>query len=141
LNTFFVALNMILGIAIPVALQLWDRRFLSREEREWLWNYASWGSAVYNFGPFSLVAWGYVTRSPRYWRGLFFGMLLTWGALLAQGTIGEIVGRALGFRDKQLVENRQSILILMGAATVLAAIIGAGRAAYELVRPRRRAPP
>jgi hypothetical protein len=140
LNTFFVALNMLLGIVIPVGIQLGDRAYLSRGEREWVWNYASWGSAVYNFGPFSLVAWGYVTRSPRYLRGLFFGVLFTWAALLSQGLICEIVGRALGFRDKQLSENRDSIAVLMAAAVVLAGVIGLGRAIYEAVRPKRARP-
>jgi uncharacterized BrkB/YihY/UPF0761 family membrane protein len=62
-------LVMLLGIAVPLVLQLWDRRRLAPEQRERAWNFASWGSALYAFGPLSLLGWYWVTR--RGWRRLY----------------------------------------------------------------------
>lgn len=134
MNVLFFVLNVLLGIGIPLGLQLHDRRRLSAEERAWVWNFASWGSAVYNFGPLSLVAWGYVTRSPRYWLGLAHGVLLAEIALLAQGVVAEGVGRALAFRAKDLADNRMGFVATMAAVVALALVVGAGRAVYEAVR-------
>ncbi len=138
MGTLFFALNMVLGMLIPLALQRMDRRRMTTEERAWVWNFASWGSAVYNFGPMSLVAWGYVTRSPRYVRGLAIGAGLAVMALVVQGVCAEVLGRLFGFREKQLADNRLGFLGTMGAAVVLAILIGVGRAIYEVVRPHLR---
>jgi hypothetical protein len=54
--------SALLGIALPLLLQLWDRRRLGREARERAWNVASWGAALYAFGPLSLLGWYSVTR-------------------------------------------------------------------------------
>ena len=93
MGTLFFALNMVLGMLIPLALQRMDRRRMTTEERAWVWNFASWGSAVYNFGPMSLVAWGYVTRSPRYVRGLATGAGLAVTAIATQGVVVEGFGQ------------------------------------------------
>lgn len=134
MNVLFFVLNVLLGIGIPLGLQLHDRRRLSAEERAWVWSFASWGSAVYNFGPLSLVAWGYVTRSPRYWLGLAHGVLLAEIALLAQGLVAEGVGRALALRAKDLADNRMGFVATMAAVVALALVVGAGRTVYEAVR-------
>ena len=55
-------LGMVLGIALPLMLQLWDHRRLGREARERAWNVASWGAALYAFGPLSMLGWCWVTR-------------------------------------------------------------------------------
>jgi hypothetical protein len=142
-GVFFFALNVVLGIAIPLSLQLLDRRRMTPEERRWVWNFASWGAALYNFGPASLVAWGYVTRSPRYWRGLFRGALMAMIALVAQGLVCELVGRAAGFPEKDLAETRLGFEVMMAAMAALAVVLGLGRSVYEAVRRLglRSAPP
>ncbi len=134
MGAFFVLLNMVLGIAVPLGIQLLDRERMTREERAWVWTFASWGSAVYNFGPLSLVAWGYVTRSPRYARGLAIGAGLAVTAVAAQGVVVEGFGQALGLGAKQLADNRLGVAATMGAAVVLAVLVCVVRGAYEAVR-------
>ncbi|MBI4702186.1 MAG: transcriptional regulator [Deltaproteobacteria bacterium] len=53
---------MVLGILLPLLLQLWDRRRLSAAQRARSWNLASWACALYAFGPASLLGWYWVTR-------------------------------------------------------------------------------
>jgi len=139
-GVLFFVFSLFWGVTIPLGLQLLDRASLTSREREWVWGFASWGSALYNFGPLSLVAWGYVTRSPRYVRGLGIGVALTARALLAQGLLCEGFGRLIGMRAKALEQNRLGIVGTMLAACLLAVIIGAGRAVYEAVRRARRPP-
>lgn len=134
MGVLFFALNLVFGIAIPLAIQVWDRDRLSDEERAWVWGYASWGSALYNFGPLSLVAWGYVTRSPRYLRGLAVGVGWTGVALVAQGVFGEVFGRLLRVPERQLEQARSGVVGAFVVACILAVIIGTGRAIYEAAR-------
>lgn len=134
MNVLFVVANLVLGIVIPLGLQLHDRGRLAPEQRAWVWNFASWGSALYNFGPLSLIAWGYVTRSPRYWRGLAVGVLLAEIALLLQGAAAEGLGRALSFKPKALAENREGFLATMVFMVALALAVGAGRFVHDLIR-------
>jgi hypothetical protein len=54
--------GMVLGIALPLLVQQWDRRRLGLEARERAWNVATWGSALYAFGPLSMLGWCWVTR-------------------------------------------------------------------------------
>ncbi|MCC6525713.1 MAG: transcriptional regulator [Polyangiaceae bacterium] len=49
-------------ILLPLAAQLWDRRYLDAAARERAWNAASWGAALYAFGPASMLGWFFVTR-------------------------------------------------------------------------------
>ncbi|MGK3966032.1 transcriptional regulator [Sorangium sp. So ce118] len=58
-----LAIQMVLGIALPLALQLWDRRRLTPEQRNACWNGATWGAALYAFGPLSMLGWCWVTRN------------------------------------------------------------------------------
>lgn len=67
------AVAMILGILLPLIVQLIDKRRLSAEARERAWNTATWGSALYAFGPLSMLGWSWVTR-PR-WRRIVMGPL------------------------------------------------------------------
>lgn len=136
----FFVFNLFWGVTIPLGLQLLDRESLTHREREWVWGFASWGSALYNFGPLSLVAWGYVTRSPRYLRGLGIGVALIARALVAQGLLCEGFGRLVGMKAKELEQNRLGIVGTMLAACLLAVIVGIGRAVYEAVRKARRPP-
>jgi hypothetical protein len=139
-NVLFFAANIALGILIPLAVQLLDRRRMTPEQRRWVWGYATWGSALYNFGPLSLVAWGYVTRSPRYARGLAVGVGLTAIALAAQALACEVLGRAIQLRPKALAESREGFVAALAVAVALALLIGAGRAVHEAFRRRPAAP-
>lgn len=62
-------LMIVLGIAFPLLLQLWDKRRLDDEARARSWNFASWACALYAFGPLSLLGWYWVTR--RGWRRVY----------------------------------------------------------------------
>lgn len=136
---FFFLFNFVVGIFLALGIQLWDRRRLLPEQRAWAWNAASWGSAVYNFGPLSLVAWGYVTRSPRYVVGLLVGVELATVALLVQGALNEAVGRLLGFSAAKLELHRAQMLGSIAVCAALAILVGSGRYIYEAVRRRGRA--
>lgn len=137
MKVLLLALNIVLGIVVPLGAQLWDRRRMSRAEREQVWNFASWGSALYNFGPFSLVAWGYVTRSPRYWWGLCWGAILAEGAFCAQWAINEALVLALSVPAKEARGIRDAFGAQMLAAVALAVLVGLGRALHDAVRGRR----
>jgi len=63
------AVTMVLGILLPLLVQLWDRRRMGAERRQLAWGYASWGSALYAFGPLSMLGWIFGTR-PRWLRCL-----------------------------------------------------------------------
>jgi hypothetical protein len=55
-------LTWLLGIALSLAVQLWDRSRLSPAQRERAWNLPSWAVALYWFGPLSMLGWARVTR-------------------------------------------------------------------------------
>jgi hypothetical protein len=61
----------ILGILLTLLLQRWDKRRLDDDQRARSWNYATLAQAVFNFGPWSMLGWGWVTRRRK---GLFFGL-------------------------------------------------------------------
>jgi hypothetical protein len=60
---------MVLSIIVPLSIQLWDKRRLDEEQRARSWNFASWASALYAFGPASMLGWFWVTR--RGWRRIY----------------------------------------------------------------------
>lgn len=94
-----VALQMALGIALTVLLQIALRRRLPEERRARGWNGASWGAAVYAFGPLSMLGFCWVTRAPGA-RGAAaaWAQGLGWTALLAMTLVGvdELLGLFLG---------------------------------------------
>lgn len=65
-----VALQMALGIVLPLLVQRWDKARLSPERLGRTWSYATWGAALYAFGPLSMLGWVYVTR-----RDLWFSLV------------------------------------------------------------------
>lgn len=69
----------ILGILLPLAIVRWDRKRLDEDQLARSWNSATLGQALLNFGPLSLLGWGWVTR-----RGI--GLLI--GTLAAGVIIG-----------------------------------------------------
>lgn len=133
----FLVFHFVTGIVISVGLQRWDRRRLSPEELTWVWNAATWGSAVYNFGVISLVAWGYVTRSPRYVVGLAHGVELALVALFTQGLLNEAFGRIAGLTEGKLSQHRTEIVAQMGFCVALSLVIALGRFVYEAIRGAR----
>jgi hypothetical protein len=62
-------MHWILGILLTLAVQRWDRRRLNDEQRARSWNYATLAQAIFNFGPWAMLGWGWVTRR-------FIGLLL-----------------------------------------------------------------
>ena len=62
METLRYVLSLLLGIALPYAVQRWDRQKLSPHVRDGAWNTASWGCALYGFGPLSMIGWLWVTR-------------------------------------------------------------------------------
>jgi hypothetical protein len=62
METLRFAISLILGMALPFAVQRWERARLPAERRAAAWNGASWGSALYAFGPISMIGWAWVTR-------------------------------------------------------------------------------
>ncbi|MEZ4309942.1 MAG: hypothetical protein R3F14_18035 [Polyangiaceae bacterium] len=133
----FLVTQMVLGIVIPLTLQMLDRERMTDEERSWTWNRATWGSALYNFGPLSLVAWGYVTRSPRYGKGLAIGVGMAALALAVQGFVGEMIARAAELGEPKIVEARKEILLAIAASALLGAVTFVGRTIYEAIRGER----
>ncbi|MBK8255831.1 MAG: hypothetical protein IPK82_24590 [Polyangiaceae bacterium] len=134
MNVFFLVFQMTLGIILPLGIQLADRKRMTAEEKTWVWGWASWGSALYNFGPLSLVAWGYVTRSPNYTKGLAIGVGQCAFACLVQGVISELVDRLLSLSPAKLQDARTGFIAAAGAAVLLGILVWMGRSVYELVR-------
>src|SRR5687767_7974006 len=62
MKTLRYVVQLVLGIALPLLLQRWDKRRLSPERRDRAWNTASWAAALYAFGPLSMLGWAWVTR-------------------------------------------------------------------------------
>jgi hypothetical protein len=60
----------ILGILLTLAIQRWDEKRLDADQRARSWNSATLGQALLNFGPWSMLGWGWVTRR---WKGLLLG--------------------------------------------------------------------
>jgi uncharacterized BrkB/YihY/UPF0761 family membrane protein len=87
-ETARTALAMVLSIALPLLVQLADRRRMSEEMRARTWNYATWGGSLYAFGPASMLGWMWVTRPP-WWRVLF-GAIAT-AALLALTQLADLL--------------------------------------------------
>ena len=106
MKTLRTAVSMLLGIALPYLVQRWDRRRLGPEQRAGAWNVASWGAALYAFGPLSMIGWAWVTRQDvRGWRRRGRGL---------------VVLRSLG---------------VLGAGVVAAVVLGAATAGVdELIR-------
>ncbi|MEM9875976.1 MAG: hypothetical protein AAF928_13850 [Myxococcota bacterium] len=61
-ETAHTAVMMLASIVVPWALQVLDRRRLPPAARRRGWNVASWGAALYAFGPISMLGWVFVTR-------------------------------------------------------------------------------
>jgi hypothetical protein len=83
----------ILGILLTLAIVRWDRIHLDPEQRARSWNSATTGQALLNFGPWSLLGWGWVTRR---WKGLLFGFVLAFAMSWALVQLDEVLEKLLG---------------------------------------------
>lgn len=123
MNTLRYSITFVLGIVLPLLVQRWDRgrrppqrrgggplarrwerliaaTVMNEEQRRGLWNGASWGAALYAFGPLSMIGWLWVAHHDwARWRrrGTFLAVLQS-AALIVLGVIasalvlGVIVG-------------------------------------------------
>jgi hypothetical protein len=83
-----VFVHLILGIALTYFVHRWDSKRLTDEQRAHAWNSATLGQALINFGPWSMLGWGWVTRRGR-------GLLLGFAAAVLISVVLAVVD--LGF--------------------------------------------
>lgn len=88
-----VLIVSLLGIVLTLAIVRWDRKNLSPEQLARSWNTATTGQALLNFGPFSLLGWGWVTRR---WLGLLGGFVAACVVSYALVRLDELLGLVLG---------------------------------------------
>lgn len=84
-----VLVSMVLSIGLTVAVQLMVRSLLTPERRDRGWNAATWGAAVYAFGPLSMLGFFWVTRKPGA-LGAFEALALA--VFAAAGVLGVMYG-------------------------------------------------
>jgi len=75
-----------LNITLPYEITRRDRRTLTTEQLARSWNTASWGSAIYFFGPLCLPAHFWVTR--RTMRGLAVGVAWMLAVFVVEWLVG-----------------------------------------------------
>jgi hypothetical protein len=85
---------LFLSIALPLAVQLWHRQYLTPEARDRAWNTASWAAALYAFGPFSMMGWVWVTT--KRWWGIPLGLVCSVVLAGAIAGIDAFAGWVLG---------------------------------------------
>ena len=129
------AVAMILGIVLPLIVQLWDKRRLDDEARARSWNLATWASALYAFGPLSMLGWSWVTR--RGWPRVLVGPFWL-GAIVGVMTIVDDALTVAGGRPSEstTIELLVAPVIAMAAGVIFMALL-VGLAA--IVRGTRRA--
>ena len=111
MKTLRTAVGMLLSILLPYLVQRWDRRRLTPEQRAATWNYASWGSALYGFGPLSMIGWAWVTRQGvRRWRRPGWGAI----ELQSRGVLAAGLAAMLGIG-----------LIMQGVDELIRVLVGA----------------
>lgn len=93
-RTLCFVIELAVGIGLPLLVQLWDRSRLSPEQRARSWNTATWGAALYAFGPLSMLGWGWVTRKSVL--GLLLGLVAGAALLAASVAIGRLSAYLLG---------------------------------------------
>jgi hypothetical protein len=94
IRTLLYVIQLALGIVLPLAAQLWDRKQLTPEQRGRLWNWASWGAALYAFGPASMLGWWWVSR--KHPLSLAIGAFMGVGMFVLIMWVTEVAARALG---------------------------------------------
>lgn len=94
-------IQMALSIALPLLVQWMDKKRLRPEQRDRAWNVATWGCALYAFGPLSMLGWGWVTRKSV--GGLFGGFGVMVALVLVIDAVDVGVGRIAGGDDQLLL--------------------------------------
>ena len=111
MNTLRFVIRLILGIAVTYAVQRWDRRRLAPWQRERAWNTASWGSALYGFGPLSMLGWAWVTRQQFFrWARRSLPLAVVWSVALL------LAGLAAAVAVSMAVEGVDRLLGLLAGA-------------------------
>ena len=83
MKTLIYSLAFVLNIALPLTVQVHDKRRLTSRQRAGAWNEASWGSALYVAGLLSMIPWAWVTRQEwALWRERGLGVALLRSALV-----------------------------------------------------------
>lgn len=116
MNTLRYSITFVLGIVLPLLVQRWDRgrrppqrrgggplgrlwgrliaaTVMNDEQRRGLWNGASWGAALYAFGPLSMIGWLWVAHHdwPRWRRRGTLLALLQSAALIVLGVLAALL--------------------------------------------------
>ncbi len=122
------AAGMLISIVLPWLAQWWDRRQLRRQGRDGPWGYASWGSALYGFGPLSMLAWSHLTRA-RPWRWLmgpaYMGVLLL-AIVLVSGDADDTPSDAL--------ERLTSYLAIVAVGAVFLLLLDGAQSLWRRLR-------
>lgn len=87
-------IQLVVATGVPLAVQLWDRRRLSPAQRARSWNTATWGAALYAFGPLSMLGWCWVTRKSAL--GLAVGLVSGVAMLALSAGSGMLAAELLG---------------------------------------------
>jgi hypothetical protein len=111
LETLRVFIAFVLGMLLPWTLQAWDRRRLTSEQRARAWNAASWGSALYAFGPLSMLGWCWVTRH-------------TWGRWRNESTL-HLIGKSAALLLVGLAASLAVIAVILGVDALIGLAAGA----------------
>jgi hypothetical protein len=93
MDAFRLLLSWILGITLTLAVQRWDFKRLDEQQRARSWNYATQGQALLNFGPLSMLGWGWVTRRGK---GLLLGAVATFLIVVATGLVDVLIVAVFG---------------------------------------------
>jgi hypothetical protein len=134
------AIAIVLGFLLPLLVQLWDRRHLDGEERQRVWNFASWGSALYAFGPLSMLGWSWVTR--RNWMRVVMGPVSLGAIVLLMGTIDGLLHASTGAPPEgPWTDLPLGALIAVGLGLLLLLLLLAGQLIVSWWRRRRAAKP
>lgn len=94
MRTLRFVFQITLSIVLTLVLQRWDRRRLTKEQQDRSWNTATWASALYAFGPLSMIGWGWVTRKSA--AGLGLGVLGAAGLMAILGGADYLFAIAAG---------------------------------------------
>jgi hypothetical protein len=113
-------LAMVLGIVLPLAVQLWDRKRLRAAGREGPWGIATWATALYAIGPFSLLPWSFLTRG-RIWR-FFWGPIWISVLVLGMTMLDLTLHGGAATADEWLEAILVAPVAIPGGALVLAAV-------------------
>jgi hypothetical protein len=97
MKTARFSISLLLSFALTYLVQRWDRKRLTDDQRAGAWNGATWGAALYAFGPLSMMGWVWVTRQDvRRWRsGGWPAVVLKSAGVLAVGLVAAVVLFAL----------------------------------------------